>query len=154
MMFSPRAFFCVLFLFSLSSHSVCVSSNVANLRAKPTTKSKITWVVGKYMPLLEVGRKGAWMRVKDLDGQIHWIHRKLITSNYKCAAVRLKKANLRKGPGTKHGKTLLGQAKKYASFRKLDRDEAWLKLKDDYGYVHWAHESTLWEPINKVTVSF
>lgn len=106
------------------------------------------------MPLLEVGRKGAWMRVRDLDGKLHWIHRKLVSYGIKCAAIKVGKANLRRGPGTNNSVTDLGTVRKYAAFRKLDRDDAWLKLRDDYGQVHWAHESTLWEPIHRRSVTF
>lgn len=146
--------FLLVSVFTPLSFAVCVSANLANLRSKPTTKSKVTWVVGKYMPLLEVGRKGAWMRVKDMDGRHHWIHRKLVSYGFNCAAVRASKANLRKGPSTRKKKTLIGSVRKYATFRKLDRDDAWLKLRDDYGYTHWAHESTLWEPKHRTSVTF
>ena len=136
------------------AQAVCVKVDKANLRAKASAKSKVSWVVGKYTPLLEVGRKGAWMKVKDQDGKTHWIHRKLVTYGFKCAAIKASRANLRNGPGTKHRQTLLGSARKYAAFRKLDRDDAWLKLRDDYGYTHWAHESGVWEPLYRARMSF
>ena len=147
-------FFSIIILFSLNSMGVCVNVEVANLRSKPSSRAEISWVAPRYMPLLEVGRKKEWMKVKDLDGRTHWIHRKLVSYGVKCAAVKVSKANLRKGPGTAHTTTLLGSVRKYAAFRKLDRDDAWLKLRDNYGFVHWAHESTIWEPLMRSSVTF
>ena len=134
--------------FSTSSLALCVNAEKANLRSKPSAKSRVTWVVERYMPLKRVKRKGAWLQVRDLDRKKHWIHRKLVTDNFRCAAVKVNRANLRSGPGSKFKRTDLAYVRKYAAFKKMDRDDAWLKLRDNYGRTHWAHESTLWEALN------
>ncbi|MBY0314262.1 MAG: hypothetical protein K2Q26_01995 [Bdellovibrionales bacterium] len=141
-------------ILSTTSHALCVNSDKTRLRSRPDAKSKISWTVPKFMPLLQVDRKGAWIQVKDVDGAKHWVHAKYVSSKLDCAVVKAKTANLRVGPGTNFGITDLGRARKYSAFQKVDRDEEWLKLKDDYGQVHWAHENAIWEPRSRSRVSF
>jgi SH3-like domain-containing protein len=146
------------FLFTMGctsvSHALCVTSERVNLRAKPSGNSKVTWVVSKYMPLIQVDRKGAWIQVADVDNSRHWVHARNVSSRLDCVVIKTKVANLRMGPGSEYHNTDLGSAKKYATFKKLGRDEAWLKLQDDYGHVHWAHENTIWEPRSYTRVRF
>lgn len=144
----------VLFFLPSLSQALCVNGDHVNLRAKPDAKSKVTWIVGRNMPLMEVERKGAWMQVKDFEGERHWIHLRNVTSRVDCVVVRAKVANLRLGPGSQFAQTDLGYVKKYATFKKLGRDEEWLKVQDAFGQIHWAHETTVWEPRNYSRVTF
>lgn len=121
---------------------------------KPDAGAPLAWTVGKYMPLLELKRKGSWYLVRDLEGKKMWIYSSLVTDRYDCAVIKAKTTNLRKGPGTKFGKTHLAQAHRYHPFKKLDRDGGWLKLEDDYGYKHWVFEKNLWEPLNYSTLTY
>lgn len=146
--------FFILLLTSTFAHALCVTGDNVRLRAKPDVKSKVTWVVGKYMPLVQVDRKGAWIQVQDVDRSKHWVHARNVTGKMDCVVIKSKVAKLRLGPGSEYHNTELGAARKYATFKKLGRDEAWLKLQDDYGHVHWAHENTLWEPRVSTRVSF
>lgn len=136
-----------LMLWPQNSWSLCVKVSQANLRARPSAKSKLLWTVGKYMPLLGIKQKGAWVQVKDLQGKKMWIHGGLVSDSFDCAVVRVSKSVLRKGPGTKFKKTHLSSAYRYMPFRKLGRDGAWLKVQDDYGYKHWVFEKNVWEPL-------
>jgi SH3-like domain-containing protein len=138
----------------MSSHAVCVLQNKVKLRAKPDAKAKVTWVVGQHMPLVEVQRKGAWYQVQDFEGEKHWVHARNITWKGSCVVVKAKTTNLRLGPGQNFAQTELGKAKKYATFKKIGRDEEWYKVQDAYGQVHWAHENTVWEPRNYSRVNF
>lgn len=136
----------------MAANALCISNPQANLRAKPD--GKVSWIVGRYMPLVEVSRKGPWIQVKDFEGEKHWVHARMVTSKMNCVVVRSKVANLKSGPGANFGPTELGKVKKYATFKKLGRDDEWLKLQDEFGYVHWVHENTVWEPRNYKRVSF
>jgi SH3-like domain-containing protein len=137
-----------------SAFALCVSANQANLREGPSTQAKLVWTVGKYMPLMPIEQKGAWVQVKDLDGQKMWIYSSLVTNDFDCMAVRVSKANLRKGPGVKYPKTPLGFAHKYMPFKKIRRDGAWLQVQDDYGFKHWVVENNIWEPLNYTQLSY
>lgn len=146
--------FIISFLFANLSHALCVTSDRVSLRSKPDPKAKVTWIVDRYMPLLQVERKGAWIQVADVDNSKHWVHARNVSAKIDCVVVRSKNAKLRLGPGSEYHQTDLGLAKKYATFKKLGRDEAWLKIQDDYGHDHWVHEDTIWEPKSYRRVSF
>lgn len=142
------------FAFPNVSWGLCVTANKANLRGSPSSKGKLIWTVGKYMPLIQVKRKGGWYQVKDLDGKKMWISSGLVSSRIDCAVIRIPSSTLRKGPGKRFPTTPLRLAYKYTPFRKIDRDGAWLKLKDDFGYDHWVHESNIWEPLEYTRLSY
>ena len=137
----------LVFSFPSYSMSLCVNVEQANLREEPSASARLAWTVGKYMPLMMVKQKGPWYQVKDFEGKKMWIFGKLVSTRIDCSVVRVDKTILREGPGTQFGKTPLGTAHKYMPFKKLDRDGAWLKLQDDFGYRHWVYEKNLWEPL-------
>jgi SH3-like domain-containing protein len=147
-----------IFIFSLllpfSAKSLCVVNDKVKLRAGPNDKSKVSWIVGQHMPLVEVEKKGAWYQVQDFEGEKHWVHARHVSGKGSCVVVKVKTANLRIGPGSNFAQTDLGSVRKYSTFRKIGRDEEWLKVQDIYGQVHWAHENTVWEPRNYTRVKF
>lgn len=126
---------------------LCVSASQANLRAKPSAKSKLLWTAGRYMPLVLEKDQGGWLLVKDVDGQRAWISRNHVSDDIDCAVIRVNQSSLRSGPGTEFKKTPLQSAFKYTPFRKLQREGAWLYLQDLYGQKHWVIEGNLWEPL-------
>ncbi|MEM7645596.1 MAG: SH3 domain-containing protein, partial [Pseudomonadota bacterium] len=141
--------YCLVLSLFLSSKAwgLCVIADQANLRDKPSAKGKLLWTVGKYMPFIGIKQEGKWLFVKDMEGKKMWIFSGLVSDEIDCAVIKVKNSSLRKGPGTKFKKTPFSVAKKFAPFRKLDRDGAWLLLQDDYGYKHWVYENNLWEPL-------
>lgn len=148
-----RVLFISAFLFSIQANALCVSKGDVELTSKPDGKGT-AWIVGRYMPLVQVSRKGAWIQVMDVDSSKHWIHARYLTDEYDCVIVRAEMANLRLGPGTQYPMTDLSYVRKYATFKKIGRDEDWIKVKDDFGQVHWLHESNVWEPRTRTKVSF
>lgn len=90
-----------------NSDALCVSAQKANLRDGPGTNYENAWEVYKYLPLLKVGisLSGEWYAVKDVDGDVNWIHKKLLTSRYRCAVVKTEEVNVRTGPGTNYSKS-------------------------------------------------
>jgi SH3-like domain-containing protein len=136
--------FSLVFLFMDNAYSLCVRTSDANLRSGPGTKYKKTWEVFKYMPLKKIGSQGNWYKVKDVDGDMHWVYHTLVTDTYKCAVVKIKKANVRNGPGTKYRKNLLSPALKYYSFKVIDTKQSWVKVMDEYDDKGWIHRNLIW----------
>lgn len=134
---------------------VCVVSGKANLRIKPTTSSKITWVVGRNMPLhrVAVDNRG-WSQVRDLRGQTHWVISKNISPTESCAVVRVRTAALHNGPGASAPRAEFGVADRYTPFRKVDRNGGWVLLEDEYRGSYWTRDSNLWIPVKRSRVSF
>ena len=128
------------------AEALCVSVSKANLRSGPSTKYEKVWEVYKYMPFLKVGvsLSGDWYAVQDVDGDVSWIYKKLVTEKYQCAVVKSEEVNIRKGPGTNYEKVQAGPAKQYFSFRVLSKQGKWVKVKDEWGATGWVHTDFLW----------
>lgn len=135
----------IVLLADFSAEALCVSSKRANLRSGPGTNFDKTWEVFQYMPLRKLKKKGSWYHVQDVEGDKHWISSKLVTSKYRCAVVKVDRANLRVGPG---GNFKLNKkypaAEKYASFRFLKSSGKWCQLKDEYGEKVWVFRKLVW----------
>lgn len=146
-------------LFSLLFHfhtvfAACVVHNDVELKSKADGKGKVSLIVGLYTPLIEIQRKGAWIQVSDVDGVDHWIHARYLNRKVNCLIVRSSIAQLRTGPGKEFPTTPLSFAKKYTTFKKIQRDEDWLKVQDIFGQVHWLHETAVWEPRIRTKLSY
>jgi SH3-like domain-containing protein len=95
------------------SDALCVSAQKANLRDGPGTNYEIAWKVYKYMPFSKVGisLSSEWYAVKDVDGDVNWIHKRLVTNRYRCAVVKTEEVNVRTGPDTNYSKSFFSPAK-------------------------------------------
>jgi len=132
-------------LVSQTAAGLCVKTKRANLRSGPSTNYPVSWEVYRYMPFTKIKRKGKWYKVKDLDGDTHWIFSKLVTSRFRCAVVKSKRVNLRTGPGTRHpASAIYPSAKKYESFKVIKRKKGWALLEDTDGDKVWAYDKYLW----------
>jgi len=138
--------FLVVLFFPFDSHALCVSASTANLRSGPGKGYEIVWEVYRYMPLQKVGvsPSGNWYSVKDVDGDIEWIHKSLVSSGARCAVVKSETANIRTGPGLSFPPKFKEPAVKYESFRIVDVKNNWLKLEDEHKNVGWVYRNLLW----------
>jgi SH3-like domain-containing protein len=117
--------------------ALCIKATESNFRSGPGTKYEKVGEGYKYLPLKKVSKKGAWYKVKDMDGDVFWIHGKLVTSKYKCAEVKDEKANIRSGPGTKYRQLHFSPILKYYSFKIEKTKGLWVKVRDDYDDSGW-----------------
>ncbi len=141
----PSIVFIAIILSSLSSHALCIKVKKANLRSGPSTKKQITWEVFKYMPLVKVKKQGPWFKVKDFEGDYHWVYNTLVTSKFKCAVIKVKKANLRTGPGSKYAKAQdLPSVDKYTVFKLEKIKGKWAKITDSFNDSYWVYRSLVW----------
>ncbi len=137
--------FVVLLISGFKAQALCVNVKKANLRAGPSTKRQITWEVFKYMPLRKIQQKGSWIKVRDFENDEHWVFKSLVTSKYKCAVVKTKKANLRTGPGANFKKPDdLPSVDKYTVFRLIRIKGGWAKVEDSYGDAYWIFRKLVW----------
>jgi SH3-like domain-containing protein len=141
------ALYIILSVFILrSANALCVKTDKANLRTGPGKNFEKIWEVYRYMPFVKVGSSlsGEWYAVKDIDGDVNWIHKRLLTDKYRCAVVKKEEVNVRTGPGTNYSKGFLSPARKYYSFRVLKIKGPWVKVRDDRGGVGWIYRNFLW----------
>ena len=132
--------------FSFSAEALCVSAVKANIRSGPGTQYAKIWEVYRYMPFRKVGAStgGDWYAVRDVDGDVNWIHSGLVTTRNRCAVVKRVTVNVRKGPGTRYGRTTWSPAKQYDAFVVLQRKGSWVRVKNEWGEVGWMHKGYLW----------
>jgi SH3-like domain-containing protein len=141
------ALYIILSVFILrSANALCVKTDKANLRTGPGKNFEKIWEVYRYMPFVKVGSSlsGEWYAVKDIDGDVNWIRKRLLTDKYRCAVVKKEEVNVRTGPGTNYSKGFLSPARKYYSFRVLKIKGPWVKVRDDRGGVGWIYRNFLW----------
>ena len=130
----------------ISAEALCVKAAQANVRSGPGTQYERVWEIYKYMPFEKVGvsLSGNWYAVKDVDGDVSWMHKKLLTSAFRCAVVRKAAAHIRTGPGKHYAQTAWSPAPQYYSFKVMKRKGAWVKVKDEWGQTGWIYRSLLW----------
>jgi SH3-like domain-containing protein len=127
-----------------TASALCVKVEKANLRQGPGTRFEKSWQVYEYMPLKKIGRRGDWYKVADVDGDTHWVHRKLVTDSMHCAVVKVDSANVRSGPGTGYAKSPLSPVGRYYSFKVIGRKGAWVKVRDELFAQGWMARKLLW----------
>jgi SH3-like domain-containing protein len=124
--------------------ALCVTSAQANLRGGPGTAHPKTWEVYQYMPLKEIGRRGNWYHVKDVDGDRHWVHKSLVSRRVHCAVVKANRANVRTGPGTGYRASDWSPIGTYYSVKAIKHAGQWVKVEDEVGNTGWIAKSLLW----------
>ncbi len=150
-------FFTFLLLFALwspSTYALCVNASLANLRSGPGSNYPISWVVGRYTPLVLQKSQGSWYKVRDQDGEIHWVHRRLVTRRFRCLSIKTRSANLRIKPGSQFPLDKYRAAEKYETFQRLDKEGRWYLVKNNYGKKFWVHKSNVWIPRKNIAISF
>ncbi len=131
-------------LFSNSSEALCIKEKRANLRKGPGLKYEKVWEVYKYMPFKQLAKKKNWLRIKDLDGDIYWVHQRLTTKKIKCAVIKQNKTNLRTGPGTKFPAVRWSPVDKYFSMKVLRVKNNWVRVVDAVGDKAWVYRPLVW----------
>ena len=135
----------VAFLFQKeTAEALCVKDKKAYLRSGPGKHNEKLWTVLKYYPFRQIGREGSWLKVRDLDGHIFWIYRKLTTKAYMCAVIKNDKTNLRQGPGTNFPQVEWSPQKKYLSMKVLEIRGSWVRVVDSVGDKAWVHRPLVW----------
>ena len=123
------------------AQQLCVKASRANLRAGPGTEHRITWEVNRYMPLTQVTVEGDWVKVKDVDGDLHWVYAPLVTDKLDCVTISASKANIRKDPSTRSEKWFT--VEQYTSFKRTGRKDKWVKIEYE-GQTMWVFASLVW----------
>lgn len=141
---APVVLFCSIFPLSGTASALCIKVPEANLRQGPGIRYEKSWEVFKYMPFKKIGQRSNWYRVKDVDGDTHWVYRKLVTSSIRCAVVKVDKANVRSGPGTKHAKAPLSPVERYYAFKVVGSKGDWVHVQDEMHNEGWIAKWLLW----------
>ncbi|WP_245620878.1 SH3 domain-containing protein [Comamonas aquatica] len=118
-----------------------IKGNTVNIRAKPTTKSEIAWELIKGYPVQVMERRDDWIKVKDFEGPLGWVHQPL-TDSVPHYLIKADTVNLRAGPGTKHG--VVTKLSKYDIVKTLEKRDDWAKVQTPEGQSGWMLEKLGW----------
>lgn len=138
---------------------VCVTKYNTELHRQPGAKTPVSWIVGKNMPFLKIGeardkQRVRWFFVRDLDGAKHWIRASAVTDKYICAVTLRDRTPLREGPSADASEADFTSVEKYTPYKKIDRDGEFVQIEDDQNGQYWTHESNVWIPAMRSSVSF
>lgn len=120
---------------------VSIKGNQVNVRQGPSTQSEVAWELTKGYPMQVTQKRGSWLKVKDFEGDLGWVHQPL-THKQAHHIVKVPTANMRSGPGT--------QYKKVASFQQhdllktLEKKNGWIKGEASSGQIGWISKKLLW----------
>lgn len=120
---------------------VSVKGKTVNVRAQPNTRSDILWELSKGYPLQVTARQGSWLKVRDYESSLGWVHRPL-TSNEAHHVVKARTANMRQGPGTQH--RIAGKLQQHEVVHTLEKRKDWVKVRSESGSQGWVARNLLW----------
>ena len=144
-----------IFLFTNFAYALCTNGAKVTLHKGPGSNFPRSWVVTKYMPLQELERKDHWIKVKDMDGDVHWVGATQVTNKYRCVVIKSSVAQLRSGAGPQFpAPSLMMTADRYTPFKRVESEGPWVQVENDFGIKAWIHEKNLWRPIQTVKMSF
>ena len=120
---------------------VSINGKSVNVREKPSTRSATQWELSRGYPLQVTKRQGQWLRVKDHEATLGWVHAPL-TGKTPHMVVTARSANLRSGPGQKHGR--VGRLEQHELLRTLKKQGGWVQVRRDNGQSGWVAQNLVW----------
>ncbi len=144
----------LILLFTAELRAFCISANEAKLREGPSSKSKVTWTVGKYTPFVTLKRQGAWVQVEDMDGEVHWVSDSSGSEKLRCLSIKTPVAKLRTLANAQSALADIRQVDRYTGFKNIDRNEDWFQVQAPWGAEYWVHESNIWRPLKIQNIGF
>ena len=149
-----KSIFVILFLFvllssltaeSIMARMVAVKNDNVNMRSGPGLNKEVLWKLGIGFPLKVLKTKGKWLKVKDFEGTVGWVHKNVVhRSGHMVVKAQKKnkgKINIRSGPGISN--KVVAQAYYGVVFKTLEQRKGWVKVQ--HGNVTgWIKRSLLW----------
>jgi SH3-like domain-containing protein len=126
---------------AFAAELLCVSAEKANIRRGPSTASAAAWLAPRYTAFRVVRRKGAWIKVQDVDGFTGWAHRSVLRDD-PCVVVKGERANVRRGPGL--DEEVLWEVEHGYAFYVLAGLGDWLQVTDSEYVEGWIFTGLVW----------
>lgn len=117
-----------------------VSVKKAVLREGPGSQYPVMWEALALTPLEILRWQDGWAKVQDYEGYHGWMH-KSVLGDAPTVIVKVKKANLRAGPGLRHD--VLWELEKEYALNVHERRGNWLKVSDPE-VDGWIARSLVW----------
>lgn len=126
---------------ALAADFVSVNGSTVNVRAQASTDSAILWKLTQGYPLQIEQREGDWVKVRDFEDTLGWIHAPLV-GNTPHRVIKVNVANLRSGPGT--GNKVVGKMEQYEVVRTLEVKNDWVQIERSNGQKGWVSANLTW----------
>jgi SH3-like domain-containing protein len=124
-----------------AAERVTVKASIGNMRSGPGTNYDVLWQVEKFHPFLVEEKKGSWVKIKDFEGDMAWIHSSLLT-NVEGVITDKSKCNVRSKPTT--DSTILFTVEKGVPFKVIKREENWIYIEHADGEKGWIYNTLVW----------
>ncbi|MBF0204433.1 MAG: SH3 domain-containing protein [Desulfamplus sp.] len=133
-------------MFFLPDNALCeerlsVKAKLANVRSSPKIDGEVLWQIEMYYPVIVVEKKDGWVKFKDFENDIAWIHGSLVDNTASVITIK-DKCNVRKGPGT--DQSLAFTVERGVPFKVLEKKDDWIKIQHADGETGWIFKSLLW----------
>lgn len=121
---------------------VAVSTDLGEIRETPKiNKYNLLLQAPRHYPLRVLSSKDDFLQVRDFRGQTGWVQKSLV-DNSRSAVVKIKRGNLREGPGKSYPLAL--RAERGVCFKVVKVEGSWVHLVHSSGQKGWMHRSLLW----------
>lgn len=120
---------------------VSIKGATVNVREKPNTRSDTLWELGRGYPLQVTQRQGKWLKVRDFESSLGWVHAPL-TAKTPHMVITAPTANMRSGPGTKFKR--VATLEQHEVVRTLKKSGRWAQVRRENGQQGWIAKSLGW----------
>lgn len=121
---------------------IMVNNKDARIRNGPGTSYTILWKPRLYTPLEVLASYGHWYAVRDVEGDVGWIHDS-VSLKKPSAIVTNEYVNVRKSPNTKS--RVLFEAPRNYTFKIIGKKGEWYKIEDHEGDKGWVSGKYVWK---------
>lgn len=131
---------------AFAAEMVSIRGENVNMRSGPGTNKEVLWKIGNGFPLEVLERSGEWLKVRDFEGSVGWVHQK-VTNKEPHAVVRANKGsnkniNIRSRPSTKG--EIVAIAAYGVVFKVLEKRDGWVHVEHANGVKGWIRQDLLW----------
>lgn len=120
---------------------VSIKGSTVNVREKPNTRSDTLWELGRGYPLQVTQRQGKWLKVRDFESTLGWVHAPL-TARTPHMVITARTANMRSGPGTKFKR--VATLEQHEVVRTVKKSGRWAQVRRENGQQGWIAKSLGW----------
>lgn len=120
---------------------VSIKTTTAHVREKPAARAPSLWELGAGYPLQVTQRKNGWLRVKDHEATLGWVHAPQ-THKKPHMVITARSAQLRAGPGTQHKP--LAKLDQHEVVRTLKKSGDWAQVQREGGQKGWILRRLAW----------
>ncbi len=120
---------------------VSINGSTVNVREKPSTRSDTLWELGRGYPLQVTQRQGKWLKVRDFESTLGWVHAPL-TAKTPHMVITARTANMRSGPGTKFKR--VATLEQHEVVRTVKKSGRWAQVRRENGQQGWIAKSLGW----------